>query len=155
MSIINEALKKTQTGIQKNETLPQPLKKNPTLWVATVLIFLGFLGCGTIFAFIMFSRNQAAPTASTGNNDSDNKETAKKGSITLFPSAAPNSAQAQNSADALVLNGIITMGTDRLALINNQILKEGDYIGEKRVLSIEIDKVEIFDKGQVVVLKTQ
>jgi len=165
MSIINEALKKTQSQLEQINPASapiQPKKPGKNIWVLilTTLLFVGFLSSAGVFLLLIFknhpntanfAKNKSLATANTQN----------QGTVTLFTQAPAPAMQTPAPKDSsknpsrLVLNGIITMDKEKLALINNQILKEGDYIDDKRVLSISMDKVEIFNKGEIIILKNK
>jgi len=169
MSIINEALKKTQSQLEQKipgTALPQPIRPKKSNWVLviTTLIFVGFLTSAGIFLSLIL-KNQ--PVVSnlfkkfSLPTPAPHTPAPHQGTVTLFekPTAAPVSEPtkrgAQRNSSPLVLNGIITMNKEELALINNQIIKEGDYINDKRVLSISMDQVELFDNGEIIVLKNK
>lgn len=165
MSIINEALKKTQFQLEQKisgaiSASPRPSSKNTWLKVTAILIFLGFLANGGIFAFLVL-RNHSTTIRLTQNKPTPVAHTQHQGTVTLFshpPAASVQTSAQKNSqpdSPALILNGIITMDEEKLALINNQIIKEGDYLDGKRVLSISMDEVELFDKGEIIVLKNK
>ena len=170
MSIIHDALKKVQmnlshTGISNKNpstslSLPPiqniqqqlPTVKNDNLlWGITILIGLAVVGCATLVIFITTVNKQSKissvkPGATTNTNVRE---------IVSMITPTPAPATNQYQPDVLILNGIISTDDEQLALINNQILKAGDYIDGKRVLSISSDKVELFDKGEVLILTTK
>lgn len=49
--------------------------------------------------------------------------------------------------ESLVLNGVFFSQNEGYALINNQIVKEGDVIGEGKVKRITLDEVELEYEG--------
>lgn len=140
MSIIYDALKKAQSRF----TFSSPEQKKPgfLVWVGVVMIFLGFLGCGLVLMLLINSANQKTvvklvPPQKQGEE--------KKSILNLPIIPKPESQQ-------LVLNGIIAMEGEYLALINNQILKEGDYVQNMRIINITKDKVELYSKGKLILL---
>lgn len=140
MSIIYEALKKTQSRlINRQEEKP---KNNAFLWFTIGFIFTGFLGCG--FA-LMLLINSAHPKTSVKLITAALKTSEKT-------PAAVTTAPAKKTQTPLVLNGIISMEGENVALINNQILKEGDYIDGMRIINITKDKVELYSQGKLLVL---
>lgn len=158
MSIINDALKKTQQSLDHRKASQNPAlalsttalaeskkEKNIWLWIATGSVFIGFLGCAFIFASLILSRNQPIEVIVANKIPAPSNQSifAK-----LFSSSKENDSE-------IVLNGIISTDDEQLALINNQIFKAGDYVGRKRILSISADKVELFEKGKITVLKTK
>ena len=156
MSIINEALKKAQVNLELRKS-PTPSKprengkkeRNVGLWILSFLIFAGFIGCVIVFVILIFSRHQ--PLAPLPKDYSLPSESQRLQEILEKTKTSP----LKNPKGTLILNGIISMGDDPIALINNQIFHTGDYVEDKRILSISKDKVEIFDKGKILILKTQ
>ncbi len=55
----------------------------------------------------------------------------------------------------LILNGIIydNDGSKRLAVINNTLLKTGDYIGSYRIKEIMLSEVVLIKKGKELIIK--
>ncbi len=140
MSIIYEALKKTQDSLANSFA---GKKSNPRFLVAVVIfVFVGFLGCG--FA-LMLLINSSSPKNVVKYISPQTQDAEKTTALNLPLLSKSNPAQ-------LVLNGIISMEGEYLALINNQILKEGDYVQDKRIISITKDKVELYSKGKLTVL---
>ena len=150
MSIINEALKKTQDQLQVRQQTPPitSLKNNKWLWFVAIFVTGGFVGCVMIFIFLINVLNPVITPATK----------------TVSPHPAPpppadtaplSSSQTPSGTAPLVLNGIIVSGDENLALINNRIYKEGAFIGDKKVLKIYRDKVEIFSEGEMFTLTTQ
>lgn len=156
MSIINDALKKTQKhmgpqgpqfGPSSGAPKPEP-QKNKDTWlpVMTAMIFVAVILCIVAVIYLVFSsqlssKKAVAPAASA--------------SAKIIPNKAPSTFMQMSSGSALVLNGIIASPDGQLALINNRIFRAGDYVEGKRILSISEDQVEILDDGDVVTLQIQ
>lgn len=140
MSIIYDALKKAQSHF----TFSSPEQKKPgaLLWIGVALIFLGFLGCGFALMLVINSANQKTVVKLVPPQ----KQAEEKKPILNIPMIFKSENQ------QLVLNGIITMEGEYLALINNQILKEGDYVQNMRIISITKDRVELYSKGKLILL---
>ena len=164
MSIIYDALKKVQRnldGQKKKAEAPAAVPPRPPVTDERVsdllkaLIITSFLG--SLLTFVMFhifypQENKAiAPAASPGKRSAAD---ARPSPSLAAPEAKPQENQkTTRSASGFVLNGIVKMGQEYVALINNKIVREGDAIGGKKVLSINKDEVKIFDNGEVFVLK--
>ena len=153
MSIINEALKKTQDLLQASKESPakETPENNKWLWLVTILVIAGFVGCAFAFLFLIKTsrRDVSLPVTNVSSDISP---------LNPVPSAskpAAGSPQTPSNNSPLVLNGIIASDKGNMALINNQIYKEGDEVEGKKVLSIKQDKVEIFDKGEIITLTTK
>lgn len=163
MSIINEALKKTQTRLESTKAtacpktpLPlkkegQPEEKNVWLWIALIAISAGFAGCVVVFILFTNSSNRTLP------NLPITKINEQKPTVTsIAPKNPPlNSPSKKKSINGLVLNGIITTGRDHTALINDSIYKVGDDIDGKKITQITADKVEVLYKGKTFTLTTK
>lgn len=141
MSIIYEALKKAQTRFIR--PAEEKTKNNGMLWFTIGFIFMGFLGCG--FALMLLINSASKQKTVVKLVEAKKEDFEKKPALNLPLVSKPNSPQ-------LVLNGIMTMEGEYTALINNQILKEGDYIQDMRIISITKDKVELYSKGKLLVL---
>ncbi len=102
--------------------------------------------------YLVLSKRNAGQRRST--QQLVQKERAEKDRIVNLLTTA-SAASAEHPGNALTLNGIISSGGEPVALINNEIVKAGDYIDGKRVLSVSDKKVEIFSEGEVVVLTTK
>jgi len=55
----------------------------------------------------------------------------------------------------LSLNGIVTMKNDKFALINNQVVREGDSVEGKVIIKISLEEVELDDNGRTIILQTK
>ncbi len=163
MSIIHEALKKTQSQLEQNQ-LPAtvqnlPVKKENTLGLKILLslLFLGFVGSAICFILFVLKSRPLNFTAQTAPASSPSSENAQQGTLTLFDELGKGSPSQNTRTGALKLNGIVAMNNAHMALINNQIYKEGDSLAEgQRILSISLDKVEIFEKGgKILVLENK
>ena len=145
MSIINDALKKTQTHLQKT-ILPSPVLhdspvKHVGLWIITGIIFVGLIGCSIVLFGIVFSGSTSSYYPAPSPNHQYAKANTPSPSIFL------------DRKGQLTLNGIMKMDNELFSLINNQIFKEGDYVDGKRIVSITNNKIEIYHKGKIVELK--
>lgn len=166
MSIINEALKKAQTNLQelslkKGSTESKHKEKNIWWWTATGLIFIGFLGCSGLFIYLLRESHRLpiSPLSTSLNQETSPFIPSPPKPLFAKPSSVPisqkDSVNSKNRWGNIILNGIVVTGGDRMALINNQTVREGDFIEEVRVLSISEDKVKLFYKGEVIVLSTK
>ncbi len=54
--------------------------------------------------------------------------------------------------DTFVLNGTIQMGNRQVALINSKIYEIGDLIGDKKIININLNKVDIQDGENIITL---
>ena len=157
MSIINEALKKAQKKLElvspsaASSVPAATAEKNTWLWFFTGLILAGFIGCGIVFVSLIYSRNQTPSVVISKPKSEVTIEAVRQKylpaiSVQDLPKTKPGEA---------ALNGIITMDDEQFALINNEIYRAGDYVEGHRILNITKDKVELFKKGKVTVLKTK
>ena len=155
MSIINEALKKTQQKLSRASslapTLPDSVQKKD-IWSWTLItLIVASLGCAVSLTALMYSRQQAM-ALSLDKRKIKIMETVKKEYLPAIPSPVSGKTKPEDVA----INGIVTMGQERFALLNNEIYGVGDYVGERRILSISSDQVELLDKeNNILVLKTK
>lgn len=63
--------------------------------------------------------------------------------------------EAPKRAPRLVLNGIIQIGSTNVAIINDTVLREGDWILKHRIVRIDGDKVILEYRGEERVLKIE
>ena len=156
MSIINEALKKTQKKLELTSPspaspAPAAVEKSIWLWFFTGLIFAGFIGCGIVFVSLIYSNSWApSPVLKKQKSEITIEAVRQK----YLPTISLKDLPKQKPGE-IALNGIITMGDEQFALLNNEIYRAGDYAEGRRILSITKDKVELFDKGKILVLKTK
>ena len=154
MSIINEALKKTEQYIQKKadkENIPVSTKHLPR----PVLLYALILLAGLFLANIIFNllRYKVTP----GN--------IREKSITLDQPVAPlpqareiilpkEEAASLPSEQKFVLNGIFFSDNDGYALVNNQIVRENDLVDGAKVQKITSGSVELNQEGKITTLTT-
>ncbi|MDP8265049.1 MAG: hypothetical protein P9M12_06190 [Candidatus Aceula lacicola] len=147
MSIINEALKKTQSILSSQKNQDDPTQKDPWIKAAMLIIIGGFLGCAIVFGTIILSNNNTLPSKPLENaktiNANSSSSTPKDATVKKQPAAS----------SGIELNGIMQTGDQYMALINNKIVRQGDAIDDKKVLDITENSVKIFDNGEVFVLK--
>ncbi len=168
MSIINDALKKVQQNLDRQKKVPagistpltKPAPKERFSDIAEAFIIASFLGSLLVLGtfFFLGPKKKALPPPVVDENTS----TAEKAPENLIPPpAAPtppsipsgNAGEAKNRVFGMTLNGIVKMGEEYVALINNKIVREGDVVGARKVLRIEKDQVKVFDRGETVILK--
>jgi len=175
MSIINDALKKVQQSLQPSSsnlsdsgqpptpaTGPQqpkmkdtpsgtaqaepqqthPVSKNKK-WRDSALLLICFVICALLFFLILFLFRQKS----------------------LFPMPAPAPVQktaaptppAPNkpprNPNDIVVTGVMKMGSGNMALINNEIYEVGEIVNGARIVTIEMDRVEVMKDGQIQVLR--
>ena len=179
MSIINEALKKTEEHLQKkaaadNLIAPKPSGVKPFLLY--ILILLAGLLLGN-FIFSLLSRklksNASLPVRQDLISSSQNHKPQGDGLASSSQSHQPQTAQTTNSPFAAVLpsllpegkkppsqasfilNGIFFSNNDGYALINNQIVRVNDYVDGAKVGLITANIVELDNAGQTITLSTR
>ncbi|MBM3251769.1 MAG: hypothetical protein FJZ11_03200 [Candidatus Omnitrophica bacterium] len=144
MSIIYDALKKTQTKLK----LPSDETKqnNYTLKFYIVFIFIVLIGCSYVLTTLLYS-----PAAVNPDFIKEIKTTA---SVEQKPAVKTSWIKSPlGNAPELELTGIVTMDNEKIALINGQMLKRGEYIEGAYVINILNDKVYLDLGGKPVVLK--
>lgn len=155
MSIINEALKKTEQQIQENaakNNLPSAKLPGPKLFRLYILILLLGVSLSSLIFRLLGDRIKTA-------------QAPKKAAIALQqPAALP--AQPEEPAlakkeekdvpeAAFVLNGIFFSDNDGYALINNQIVRENESVDGARVTKITANTVELNNQEKPIILSTR
>lgn len=160
MSIIYDALKKVEkTDTQEHQPLAQ---KKPKSHLKTFSLFIsvaifGILAAGILFRFFTPSLPAKAAKA---------PQPAKINIPVKLPSAQQATAEEKKAAvepekaasempSSLVLNGVFFSENEGYALINNQIVKQGDSIEGATLTKIGLDEVELEINGQPFKLKTR
>ncbi|MFA6129679.1 MAG: hypothetical protein WC731_01670 [Candidatus Omnitrophota bacterium] len=148
MSIINEALKKTEESIQRNSLKKTSgWDKKPKL--KTYLLY--FLICAVIlllgsYIFKITNRKVSSPHVS------EPPQTAPAQPPLAAPVLAPE--EQPKPEKKFILNGIFFSDDNGYALVNNQIVKENDSVDGAKVEKITMDTVELNNEGLIVTLST-
>ncbi len=153
MSIINEALKKTEEYLQKNSAKDNPLPAKPLgpkPYILYILILLAGLALGNFMFNLLSYKIQAT-------------QTPKKNAFTVIPATnlpaptalpSPPAKETKPIETSFVLNGIFFSDEDGYALVNNQIVRENDYVDGAKVGSITANTVKLDNAGQTITLTT-
>lgn len=133
MSLIADALKKADTSPGTPQGSPPPSPRS--LWLHRAVL-IGSVGI--VLAGVAVVTRQPSPAARTpGNPEVAGAVPAKSAGMQLF-----QTAQAE-----LALSGTLRdKNGESLALINNQVLKEGDQIRGLRLVKVSTDSVELQDQ---------
>ena len=176
MSIINDALKKTEQSLKQNAltTGSKPAqvtpakKKNPLLYV---LIIVAVYFCANFF-IKMFTRVTQPKPAPIILTQAEPLNPEIKKTAPPAPTALP--AQIEPVGQALVeqpliitpakeiklnpedftLSGIFVSHAEKYALLNNQILREGEKIKGATVSAITPNSVQLIKDDQSIVIST-
>lgn len=156
MSIIYEALKKVEGNITDADAVvmpkPRRLKK---LSKRRVYLLYVLAGCFVLFlaniAFLKFSgpRNSMVknlPPSISGNNPQDPAQANPETKIAEAPKPQ------EPVLPSFVLNGLFFSGNDGYALVNNQIVREGDVVDGAEVERIIDNAVELKCQGKEIKL---
>lgn len=176
MSIIYDALKKLEKSNPGNlglEVKGQEKRLKFQIKTYTYLLYLLVVCLGIFVGNIFFSFLSRPKTIAVGAKQKrDHPELAKQVAPAPAPTPAPAATQGQEEeesleteepiaeavnkepAEQLVLNGIFFSDEKGYALINNQIVKEGDVIGGSTVKRIGLDEVELEFEGSAIKLYT-
>ena len=163
MSIINEALKKTEQYIQVNPTQrPLPPKSKPKPFLLYILVLV----CGFFLSHFIFNLlgNKAKTTTLIKNTTSaaktpaqnimaQTKETKISEPQTVI-APPPSVEEKRNSQTNFILSGIFFSDNGGYALVNNQIVRENDMVDGATVKMITVNTVELDNAGLTVRLHT-
>lgn len=134
MSLIADALKKADTSSETPQGSPSPSPKSH--WIVRAVL-IGSVGI--VLAGVALVTRHPAPAARTPGAPEVVAQTvpAKSSGMQLF----------QVAQAGLALNGtLLDKNGESLALINNQVLKEGDQIRGLRLVKVNTDSVELQDQ---------
>ncbi|MFA4992854.1 MAG: hypothetical protein WC571_02685 [Candidatus Omnitrophota bacterium] len=157
MSIINDALKKTEESIKKNSLRShgQPDKKSKLkLYLFYILIFIAALLLSSHVFKIINRRSPSPPVpeqpeAAPGpDEESLPGQTPPLAPPDLLPEEQPKPEK------IFILNGIFFSDNNGYALVNNQIVKENDLVNGAKVEKITMDTVELNNEGKIITLST-
>jgi hypothetical protein len=175
MSIINDALRKTQKEFQASKPIinsekpkrqPSSLIKEeksvdtaqtPALkesekksFMTIFLIFIVFITAGLIVYLFSILQNRQTPKNTTIASLSTPQQTTS--TQATAPSTTRNSTL--STGNKIILNGTMTMKNRKAALINNEIYEMGEYINGWKIVSIDFDTVKLSKKNEKLILKT-
>lgn len=159
MSIIYDALNKVEkNGVnnsEKKENKKQPLNLKIYLLYGLILV-LGFIGSKVIFS-LLSGQPESVKAASVQQAVNTPKKPAAV-AVVQAPVSATSVEKSPSSTTTpsedkviepppLVLNGTFVSPEEKLALINNNIVREGEQIEGVNVVSISEGKVEMEYQG--------
>jgi len=157
MSIIYDALKKIQKSnvVDSNYIMDRKEKKYKykVYFFYTAIVCIGLFIGYIFFSFLSrpgYSAMKQAVKTSVKDNNSLSVEETPLGNVPVV-SAAPE----KKPHDPWVLNGIFFSQDEGYALINNQIVKEGDLIAGGKVKRITLDEVGLVYDGREITLTAQ
>lgn len=146
MSIIYDALKKVETagiddsGAKIDKGLDKVIKSKPVIYLLYALIIcLGFLLASFIYRWLL-----PKPLLSASKHSAE---------PILLP-VSPE-IETKKSTSGFNLNGIFFSEDGCYALINNQIVREGDKIAGATVVEITLDAVKLDSNGTVIELPSK
>jgi hypothetical protein len=167
MSVIHEALKKTEGTIHTPQDAASPdgpspevttylKKKGATNRIKWAIFFLLAIGIGIYIGnstFDILGKSKALlKTFSSawpfGRKNAEKGPSTPSRGIPLLPGP-------KKGTDSLALNGVFFSGKEGYALINNQIVKVGDSVSGATVRSIKEDEVALDLRGEIIKLSTR
>lgn len=152
MSIIYDALKK----VERSQNLNPEIKINKAdkarhkiYLIYALVVVLGFFAANLLWGFLIKPLPEKVNVAS-----GDAVKIAKAQEIKpVAPTPAPSPAAATpETKPELTLNGIFFSEDEGYALINNQIVKQGDTVDGAKVVRIDVAEVELESQGSVIKL---
>ncbi|MDD5128988.1 MAG: hypothetical protein PHO40_04990 [Candidatus Omnitrophica bacterium] len=152
MSIINEALKKTEESIQKNSiqgTDGGNKKPGRKPYLFYLLIFIvGLFLSSLIFSLIKSKVEKPALAEPPVKTASISEKQIQIGQ----PLSAIKPEEQEKPEKKFILNGIFLSDNKGYAIINSQIAKEGDSIEGVKVEKITENTVELNNEGKTISL---
>ena len=146
MSIIYEALKKTQERLRFANVLDPRERLKLKLYV--IFIFVALLGFSYALTILFYNPSLVSVDLNKGPVDNlllEHKQSAQAILTASKPTKQPS--------ERFVLKGIVTKNNEKVALINDEMLRKGEYIDGAYVINILDNKVYLDLVGKPVVLK--
>ena len=155
MSIINEALKKTEQDLKKNTANDQPKpigRARPKPYLLYILILLaGFALSNSIFGLLQHKiKTIQAPNKNAAAVD---QIINPPPFLPILPSPSPQEHKPIETS--FVLNGIFFSDNDGYALVNNQIVRKNDFVDGAKVSLITANSVQLDNAGETITLSTR
>ena len=160
MSIINEALKKTEQSIHNNsakETPPPETKPSAKPYILYILILVA----GLLISNFIFGLLSHKTKTTTAQKRVPATPIRPGGALKIAEPAVKTPAKEivleENKVPetVFILNGIFFSDNDGYALVNNQIVRENDLVDGARIKTITANSVELDNAGKIITLATQ
>ncbi len=156
MSIINEALKKTEQYIHTNTTdkiQPQKTKLSAKLFFVYALILIGGLFLSHIIFKLLGQKVVRTQPQKEVTAIAQTQQSILPTPLPVKP--APLIEEQKKPEVNFILNGIFFSDNDGYALVNNQIIRENDSVDGAKVIKITSNSVQLDNQGTVITLNTQ
>lgn len=154
MSIIHDALKKTESDLQKNSQAsqkPAPASARP------LLLYLLIVVAGLFLANLIFGaiKNKVQPRQTRPARTAPPEvKPLPLAMPAVPPHQTPVPTQEKIPGPEFALTGTFLAEEENYALINNKIVKTGDYVAGAKVQRIGLDQVELDNAGEKIRLST-
>lgn len=156
MSIINEALKKTEQYVHINtagKIQPHKTKLSPKLFLIYALILLSGLFLSHIIFKLLGQKVVKTQPQKEIIAVVQNQQTTLPALLPVKPASL---TEEQKKPEVnYILNGIFFSDNDGYALVNNQIIRESDSVDGAKVIKITPNSVELDSQGTLITLNTQ
>ncbi|MDO9572721.1 MAG: hypothetical protein Q7J37_02420 [Candidatus Omnitrophota bacterium] len=155
MSIINEALKKTEQSIHKN-SIPKIPKSATKPYIIYILILIAGLFLSN-FVFVLLRHKTETTVTVKKSPDLTDQPVKEIKTIPPISVVTPGPTLEENKTPQanFVLSGIFFSDNDSYALVNNKIVRENDSVDGARVKTITANTVELDSGGMLITLATQ
>lgn len=158
MSIIYDALKKVELSNIDSKVKKTEEPKHKVHVAYILVVFIGFVIAGIIFGFLtkLFQVNTkiASKIKSQPEKTQDVNPYHELPNGTPFFETSASTESKKEIKESLVLNGVFFSQDEGYALINNQILTEGDAIEGATIKRITLGEVELESQGSIIKLTT-
>jgi len=157
MSIIYDALKKVEKNTNR-DIIAEVNKKRSGKKIMTYLLYVLFACAGLFIANTIFGvlspkvKPQAAPRVTAPVTLKPAKKTAVKAKETapaekVTPAPAIIEVKKAPEIPPLILSGVFFSKDKGYALINNRVVKQGDFVEGIKVKKVNLDNVELETSG--------
>ncbi|MFC1624306.1 hypothetical protein ACFL28_03185 [Candidatus Omnitrophota bacterium] len=155
MSIINEAIKKAREEFKKKDPIKDPAERDSIRTVSLKTFEKKWLVLTTISSILILS---LLGSVLLYRHISRLDEDYSSDTLSVKSKAAPTPIRKANQKrgrhkSAIELNGIVYGPEDKWAIINNEIVREGDFLSDGEITLIAADFVKIEKRnGQEIVM---
>jgi len=156
MSIINEALKKTEEYIHTkaaDKIQPQKTKLSAKLFLIYALILLSGLFLSHVIFKLLGHKVVKTQPEKEITAVVQTQQATLPAPLPVKP--APLIEVQKKPEVSFILNGIFFSDNDGYALVNNQIIREDDSVDGAKVIKITPNSVELDNQGTIITLSTQ
>jgi len=159
MSIIYDALKKVEKNVSeqpspdKEKSIEDKITRRKLLLIYILVVCIGLLVANLSYSYLTSFKNKSfAITKKIDKVIAKTKAIPKKALPGKTGPAVSSARKEPSEAQPFVLSGIFFSQNEGYAIINNNIVKNGDNVGGAVVKKVGLDEVELEQEGKTIKL---